>query len=98
MTTARFLGAFIVLSSCAALVSCRTEPADAAGSQNTAATSPRTSYNIPPKQLHDRAVEVVLSPPINLKIASDETGRIMTDWQAYPGAVFGPVSGVGRHW
>src|SRR5947207_15843466 len=98
MTTTRLLGLFIVLSSCAALGSRATEPPDAAGSQDTAATPPRTSYSIPAKQLHDRVAQAVSSPPINLKIASDENGRIMTDWQPYPGAVFGPVYGVGRHW
>jgi len=98
MTIARLVGLFIGLSACAGLVGCRTEPADAAGSQDTTATPPRTTYNISPKQLHDRVAQAVSSAPINLKIANDENGRIMTDWQSYPGAVFGPVSGVGRHW
>jgi hypothetical protein len=98
MTTARLLGLLIALSSCAVLVSCRTEPPDAAGAQDTAATQLRSSYNIPAKQLHDRVAQAVSSAPINLKIANDENGRITTDWQPYPGAVVGPVSGMGRHW
>jgi hypothetical protein len=97
MPIARGLGLFIILSSCLTL-GCRTDPPDAAGSQDTTATQPRASYNVPPKVLHDKAIEALGSPAINLKVIGDENGRIMTDWQPYPGAVVGPVSGVGRHW
>lgn len=97
MQLARGLGLFIILSSCIAL-GCRTEPPDAAGANDASMTPPRTSYNIPAKVLHDKAIQAITSPSINLKVASDENGRITTDWQSYPGAIFGPVSGVGRHW
>jgi hypothetical protein len=96
MQLARGLGLFIILSSCLA-IGCRTDPPDAAGA-NDAIAPQRTSYNIPPKALHEKVLQAVTSPPINLKVASDENGKIVTDWQSYPGMFFGPVSGVGRHW
>jgi len=98
MVVARRCGLFILLSFLLTAASCRTEPSDAAGSQDAAATPLRTSYNVPAKVLHDNVVQAISSPSINLKVTHDENGQIMTDWQSFPGAVVGPVSGMGRHW
>jgi hypothetical protein len=70
------------------LVGCRTEPT-ATGDANFPT---RQTYNVAPKALYEKVKSVV-----GLPIASEQDGRIVTDWQPQTGAKFG-VAGAGRTW
>ena len=76
-----------------AISGCRTEPA-MVGDPNFPT---RQAYNVPAKTLLEKVKSAITSPPINLKIESEADGRITTDWQSQPGAVF-TAAGLTRHW
>ena len=71
---------------------CRTEPTEPSSN-----FSNRNTYSIEPKALLERVRTTITSPPINLKIDSQQEGRLITDWEMHDGAKFG-VAGLGRTW
>jgi hypothetical protein len=77
----------MIFATCA-LVGCRTEPT----TTGDANFPTRQNYNVPPKQLLQKVKAVV-----GLPIASEQDGRIVTDWEMQKGARFG-VAGAARTW
>ena len=80
--------AALVLLVTGALVGCRTEPTNL-GDANFPT---RQTYNVPAKELMQR-----VHSAIGVPLASEQDGRIVTDWEPQTGAKFG-VAGVGRTW
>jgi hypothetical protein len=70
------------------LAGCRTEPT----TTGDANFPTRQTYNVAPKALYEKVKSVV-----GLPIASEQDGRIVTDWQQQTGAKFG-VAGAARTW
>jgi hypothetical protein len=80
----------ILLTALATLTGCMSEPLTPTDTRFNLA---QAQFDVPPKELAEKVKAALAQPPLQLSIASQDHGTLLTSYREYPGAFH-----IARHW